>query len=140
MNHTSWDHEWFKQAKKDGPKRDWYIWRPKNPITGKEPNNWGSAFGGSAWKWDEESQEYYLHVFDVSQPDLNWENPDVRDAVWDVMRFWMEKGEENDPILLQNVLMASGCDGFRMDVINCISKTPGFPDAPIGPDDDWAPG
>ncbi|KAL5094891.1 hypothetical protein Trisim1_003500 [Trichoderma cf. simile WF8] len=114
VNHTSDQHEWFQDAKNGGPKKDWYIWRGKNKE-GKEPNNWGAIFGGSCWEWNDKLQEYYLHVFDVSQPDLNWENPVVREAVWDVMRFWLDKG----------------CDGFRMDVINCISKTPGFPDAPV---------
>ncbi|KAM0483007.1 hypothetical protein ACHAPX_002451 [Trichoderma viride] len=114
VNHTSDQHEWFQDAKDGGSKKDWYIWRGKNKE-GKEPNNWGAIFGGSCWEWNDKLQEYYLHVFDVSQPDLNWENPAVRDAVWDVMRFWLDKG----------------CDGFRMDVINCISKTPGFPDAPV---------
>ncbi|KKP06435.1 trehalose-6-phosphate hydrolase [Trichoderma harzianum] len=114
VNHTSDQHEWFQDAKNGGPKKDWYIWRGKSKE-GKEPNNWGAIFGGSCWEWNDKLQEYYLHVFDVSQPDLNWENPVVREAVWDVMRFWLDKG----------------CDGFRMDVINCISKTPGFPDAPV---------
>ncbi|KAL6908628.1 glycoside hydrolase superfamily [Trichoderma evansii] len=114
VNHTSDQHEWFQDAKDGGSKKDWYIWRGKNEE-GKEPNNWGAIFGGSCWEWNDKLQEYYLHVFDVSQPDLNWENPAVRDAVWDVMRVWLDKG----------------CDGFRMDVINCISKTPGFPDAPV---------
>ncbi|KAK5126862.1 hypothetical protein LTR16_002943 [Cryomyces antarcticus] len=113
VNHTSDQHEWFKESKKGGYKRDWYIWQPAKE--GKEPNNWGAIFGGSCWEWDEVSKGYYLHVFDVSQPDLNWENPAVREAVWDVMRFWLDKG----------------CDGFRMDVINCVSKEPGFPDAPV---------
>jgi glycosidase len=114
VNHTSDKHQWFQDAKEGGKKKDWYIWRGKNQE-GKEPNNWGAIFGGSCWEWNEKLQEYYLHVFDVSQPDLNWENPAVREAVWNVMRFWLDKG----------------CDGFRMDVINCISKTPGFPDAPV---------
>lgn len=114
VNHTSDEHEWFQDAKNGGEKKDWYIWRGKNE-NGKEPNNWGAIFGGSCWEWSEKLHEYYLHVFDVSQPDLNWENPAVREAVWDVMRFWLDKG----------------CDGFRMDVINCISKATGFPDAPV---------
>lgn len=113
VNHTSDQHPWFQDALAGGEKKDWYVWKGKK--NGKEPNNWGAIFGGSCWELSEKLQEYYLHVFDVSQPDLNWENPKVRDAVWDIMRFWLEKG----------------CDGFRMDVINCISKTPGFPDAPI---------
>lgn len=113
VNHTSDQHEWFKESKKGGDKKDWYIWKPAKG--GKEPNNWGAIFGGSCWEWDENLKEYYLHVFDVSQPDLNWENPAVREAVWDVMKFWLDKG----------------CDGFRMDVINCISKEPGYPDVPV---------
>ena len=113
VNHTSDKHAWFQDAMSGGKKKDWYIWKGKKD--GKEPNNWGAIFGGSCWEWNETLQEYYLHVFDVSQPDLNWENQEVREAVWDIMRFWLEKG----------------CDGFRMDVINCISKTPGFPDAPV---------
>jgi glycosidase len=114
VNHTSDQHEWFQDARIGGKKNDWYVWRGKS-SEGKEPNNWGAIFGGSCWEWNETLQQYYLHIFDVSQPDLNWENPEVREAVWDVMRFWLDKG----------------CDGFRMDVINCISKTPGFPDAPV---------
>ncbi|KAF2478620.1 alpha amylase [Neohortaea acidophila] len=118
VNHTSDQHAWFQDSKAGGEKRDWYIWKPAKIGTDgqkEEPNNWGAIFGGSCWEWSPERQEYYLHVFDVSQPDLNWENPDVRTAVWDIMEFWLEKG----------------CDGFRMDVINCISKDPGFPDVPI---------
>ncbi|KAA6410052.1 MAG: glycoside hydrolase family 13 [Lasallia pustulata] len=113
VNHTSDQHAWFQESRKGGAKKGWYIWRPAKD--GKEPNNWGAIFGGSCWEWDEQLQEYYLHVFDTSQPDLNWENPAVREAVWDIMRFWLDKG----------------CDGFRMDVINCISKEPGLPDVPI---------
>ena len=114
VNHTSDEHEWFRESKNggiSGPKRDWYVWKPARD--GKEPNNWGAIFGGSCWEFDESTQEYYLHVFDVSQPDLNWENSEVREAVWEIMRFWLDKG----------------CDGFRMDVINCISKI--FADVPI---------
>jgi oligo-1,6-glucosidase len=115
VNHTSDQHLWFQQSlRNEDGKRDWYIWRPPK-TDGSEPNNWGAIFGGSCWEWDTASKEYFLHVFDPSQPDLNWENPAVREAVWDVMRFWLNKG----------------CDGFRMDVINCISKEPGFPDVPI---------
>lgn len=113
VNHTSDQHQWFRNSLKGGDKRDWYVW--KKAKDGKEPNNWGAIFGGSCWELDEETQEYYLHVFETSQPDLNWENPAVREAVWDVMDFWLKKG----------------CDGFRMDVINCISKEPGFPDVPV---------
>jgi oligo-1,6-glucosidase len=117
VNHTSDQHAWFQDSKQGGPKKDWYIWRP--PKDGHEPNNWGAIFGGSCWQWDDHLQEYYLHVFDPSQPDLNWDNPEVRNAVWDIMRFWLDKG----------------CDGFRMDVINCISKEPGFPDVPVADPD-----
>ncbi|KAI5829976.1 glycoside hydrolase family 13 protein [Schizophyllum commune Tattone D] len=120
VNHTSDEHEWFQQSisGKDNPKRDWYIWRP--PKVGEDgsrqpPNNWRSVFQGSAWEYDEKSNEYYLHLYVTKQPDLNWDNPNVRDAVWDVMRFWIDRG----------------CDGFRMDVINLVSKVPGLPDAPI---------
>lgn len=113
VNHTSDQHPWFKDSKAGGAKRDWYVWRKSRD--GQAPNNWGAIFGGSCWEWDNTTKEYYLHIFDVSQPDLNWENAEVREAVWDVMNFWLDKG----------------CDGFRMDVINCISKEPGFPDVPI---------
>jgi oligo-1,6-glucosidase len=112
VNHTSDEHPWFIESRKskDNPYRDYYIWRPgKN---GKEPNNWESCFGGSAWEYDETTGEYYLHLFSKKQPDLNWENPKVRREVYDMMKFWLDKG----------------VDGFRMDVINMISKTPGLPD------------
>ncbi|KAG6916972.1 hypothetical protein DXG01_004400 [Tephrocybe rancida] len=120
VNHSSDEHEWFIQSKsgKENPKRDWYYWRPpKFDATGKRqpPNNWRSVFQGSAWDYDENTEEYYLHLYVSKQPDLNWENPDVRQAVWDLMRFWIDRG----------------CDGFRMDVINLISKVEGLPDAPI---------
>ncbi|EKM51645.1 glycoside hydrolase family 13 protein [Phanerochaete carnosa HHB-10118-sp] len=113
VNHTSDQHAWFKD-----PKRDWYIWRsPRYDADGNRmpPNNWESIFSGPAWEWDEETGEYYLHLFVKEQPDLNWENPDVRAAVFKTMRFWLDRG----------------CDGFRMDVINMISKVPGLPDAPV---------
>ncbi|KIJ60143.1 glycoside hydrolase family 13 protein [Hydnomerulius pinastri MD-312] len=119
VNHTSDEHQWFLQSKasKDDPKRDWYIWRPPKHVNGTRlpPNNWKSVFQGSAWEYDEKTGEYYLHLYVTGQPDLNWDNPVVRDAVWDVMRFWIDRG----------------CDGFRMDVINIISKTDGLPDAPV---------
>ncbi|KAF8523368.1 alpha amylase [Hysterangium stoloniferum] len=120
VNHSSDQHEWFlsSRSSKTDPKRDWYIWRPpKYSPSGERlpPNNWGSMFGGSAWDWDEKTQEYYLHLYVPGQPDLNWENPQVRDAVWDVMLWWLKRGT----------------DGFRMDVINLISKVPGLPDAEI---------
>ncbi|KAF9560644.1 glycoside hydrolase family 13 protein [Agrocybe pediades] len=120
VNHTSDEHDWFIQSKssKQSPKRDWYVWRPpKFDAAGirQPPNNWRSVFEGSAWTYDDTTEEYYLHLFDTKQPDLNWENPDVRQAAFDVMQFWIDRG----------------CDGFRMDVINLLSKVPGFPDAPI---------
>lgn len=111
VNHTSTEHEWFKKASesKDSPYRDYYIW--KDPVDGKEPNNWISKFGGSAWKLDEKTGQYYLHLFDVTQGDLNWENEAVRKEVYDMMHFWFDKG----------------IDGFRLDVINLISKDQDFP-------------
>ncbi len=115
VNHTSDEHPWFveSRASKDNPKRDWYIWRPGKD--GREPNNWASRFGGSAWQYDEATGEYYLHIFSRKQPDLNWESPRVRAEVYAMMHWWLRKG----------------IDGFRMDVINMISKTPGLPDAPV---------
>jgi glycosidase len=120
VNHTSDQHEWFKQSRssKDNVYRDWYIWRqPRYDADGNRvpPNNWESAFSGSAWTYDEATGEYYLHLFASAQPDLNWENPKVVDAVHDLMRFWLNRG----------------VDGFRMDVINFISKEPGLPDGKI---------
>ncbi len=113
VNHTSDEHPWFIESRssQDSPYRDYYVWRP--PKDGREPNNWVSHFSGSAWQYDEATGEYYLHLFSPKQPDLNWENAEVRRAVYDLMRFWLDKG----------------IDGFRMDVINMISKTPGLPDA-----------
>lgn len=111
VNHTSDEHEWFVQSRssKNNPYRDYYIWRaPKN---GRPPNDWVSFFGGSAWKLDPKTGEYYLHFFSEKQPDLNWDNPKVRAAVYDLMRFWLDKG----------------VDGFRMDVIPFISKDQTFP-------------
>ena len=115
VNHTSDEHPWFVEARKskDNPYRDYYIWRPGRD--GKEPNNWASHFSGSAWQYDETTGEYYMHLFTKKQPDLNWENPKVRAEVYDLMRWWLDKG----------------IDGFRMDVINMISKVPGFPDVPV---------
>ncbi|MCM3121731.1 MULTISPECIES: alpha-glucosidase [unclassified Mesobacillus] len=114
VNHSSDEHHWFMESKrsKDNPYRDYYIWRPGKD--GKEPNNWKSTFSGSAWQYDENTEEYYLHIFSKKQPDLNWENPKLRQEVYDMMRFWLDKG----------------IDGFRMDVINFISKVDGLPDAP----------
>ncbi len=115
VNHTSDEHPWFQEARKskDNPYRDYYIWRP--PRDGHEPNNWVSYFSGSAWQYDETTGEYYLHLFTKKQPDLNWENPRVREEVYKMMEWWLQKG----------------IDGFRMDVINLISKVPGLPDAPV---------
>jgi oligo-1,6-glucosidase len=115
VNHTSDEHPWFVEARKskDNPYRDWYIWHPG--YEGREPNNWRAFFGGSAWAYDELTGEYYLHLFSTKQPDLNWENPQVRNEVYAMMRWWLEKG----------------VDGFRMDVINLISKVPGLPNAPV---------
>lgn len=112
VNHSSDEHKWFQESRKskDNPYRDYYIWRPTKD--GKEPNNWESFFSGSAWQYDEQTGEYYLHLFSKKQPDLNWENPKVREEVYDLMTFWLKKG----------------IDGFRMDVINLISKVPGLPD------------
>lgn len=115
VNHTSDEHAWFIESRssKDNPHRDYYIW--KEPKNGKEPNNWGSCFGGSAWELDEHTGMYYLHCFSKKQPDLNWENPKVRDEVFDMMNWWCEKG----------------IDGFRMDVISMISKDQSYPDGPV---------
>ena len=112
VNHTSDEHKWFVESRssKDNPKRDYYIWRESKD--GKEPNNWGSCFSGSAWQYDEKTGMYYLHCFSKKQPDLNWDNEKVRDEVFNMMNWWCEKG----------------IDGFRMDVISMISKVPGLPD------------
>ncbi|MGO2928943.1 MAG: alpha-amylase family glycosyl hydrolase, partial [Leuconostoc falkenbergense] len=106
VNHTSDQHKWFIESRssKDNDKRDFYIWR--DPVDGHEPNNWGSFFSGPAWKFDEATGQYYLHLFVEGQPDLNWVNPKVRQSVFDMMNFWVDKG----------------IDGFRMDVISLISK------------------
>ncbi|MCM3665811.1 alpha-glucosidase [Mesobacillus subterraneus] len=121
VNHTSDEHQWFIQSRKskDNPYRDYYIWRPGQ--NGQEPNNWTSFFSGSAWEYDENTDEYFLHLFSKKQPDLNWENPKVRKEVYDMMTWWLEKG----------------VDGFRMDVINLISKVDGLPSAPGGKRYDW---
>ncbi|HEY5779287.1 MAG TPA: alpha-glucosidase [Terrimicrobiaceae bacterium] len=115
VNHTSDEHPWFVEARKskDNPYRNYYIWRPGKE--GREPNNWESFFSGSAWQHDAATDEYYLHLFSKKQPDLNWENPKVREEVFAMMDWWLKKG----------------IDGFRMDVINMISKVPGLPDAPV---------
>ena len=116
VNHSSDEHKWFIESKKskDNPYRDYYIWHEgKN---GEVPNNWGGSFGGSAWDYDETTKMYYLHCFSKKQPDLNWENPKVRKEVQDIVRWWLDKG----------------VDGFRMDVINMISKNLDYPDGPKG--------
>ncbi|KAA6416150.1 MAG: trehalose-6-phosphate hydrolase [Lasallia pustulata] len=110
-------HNWFEQSRSSlsNSHRDWYIWRkPKYDSAGNRqpPNNWKAIFGGSAWEYDEQTDEYYLHLFLKEQPDLKWDHPPVRDAVCEVMRFWLDRG----------------CDGFRIDAINFISKPPGLPD------------
>jgi oligo-1,6-glucosidase len=123
VNHTSDEHPWFVESRssRDNPKRDWYWWRPARPGTvpgepGSQPTNWRSFFSTSAWDYDETTGEYYLHLFSRRQPDLNWENPQVRQAVYAMMRWWLDRG----------------VDGFRMDVINMVSKDPALPDG-------WAP-
>ncbi|PSP84806.1 glucohydrolase [Halobacteriales archaeon QS_1_68_17] len=119
VNHTSDEHEWFRAARKsrDNPYRDYYIWHPGEP--GEPPNNWESHFGGSAWEYDQRTGEYYLHLYHHRQPDLNWANPDVRESIYEIMRWWLEEG----------------IDGFRLDVINLLSKPREFPDG--DPDSDW---
>ncbi|API92773.1 trehalose-6-phosphate hydrolase [Virgibacillus pantothenticus] len=111
INHTSTEHAWFKEATKsqNNPYRNFYIWR--DPVNGGPPNNWLSKFGGSAWEYHEETGQYYLHLFDKTQADLNWENPQVREELYKMVQFWANKG----------------IDGFRLDVINLISKNQRFP-------------
>lgn len=117
-NHTSDQHEWFKQSRssRDNDKRDWYVWRDPSPD-GSAPNNWLSVFGGSAWELDEETGQYYLHSFLREQPDLNWANPDVRKAMTDVLRFWLSRG----------------VDGIRADAVRWMAKDPEFRDNPPNP-------
>lgn len=113
VNHSSHEHKWFIESRKskDNEYRDYYIWKKGN--NGKEPNNWlATKVGGSAWEYDEGTDEYYLHIYSKQQPDLNWENPKVRRSIYDIMKFWIDKG----------------VDGFRMDVINKIAKEEGLPD------------
>jgi len=115
VNHSSDEHPWFRESRKskENPYRDYYIWREcKN---GKEPNNWGACFGGSAWEYDARTDMYYLHMFSKKQPDLNWENPKLRREIYDMMTWWGKKG----------------IDGFRMDVITMISKDQSFPDGKV---------
>ena len=117
VNHTSDEHKWFIESRKstDNPYRDYYIWRPAKED-GSLPNNWGSCFSGPAWEYDKTTDMYFLHLFSKKQPDLNWDNPAVRQDVFDMMNWWLKKG----------------VDGFRMDVISLISKEPGLPDKETG--------
>lgn len=117
-NHTSDQHPWFLESRssRDNPKRDWYIWRDANPD-GSPPNNWLSVFGGPGWEWDETTGQYYYHAFLKEQPDLNWRNPEVRKAMFDVMRFWLKKG----------------VDGFRVDVMWHMIKDDQLRDNPVNP-------
>jgi len=118
VNHTSDQHEWFLQSKSRDPEHeDYYIWRDGDGD--EPPNNWESFFGGSAWEYDEERGEYYLHLYDETQPDLDWTNEDVRQDIFDTIEWWLDKG----------------IDGFRMDVINLLSKAAGLPDG--DPDSEW---
>jgi alpha-glucosidase len=118
-NHTSDRHPWFIESRStlDNPKRDWYVWADPDPD-GSPPNNWLSVFGGSAWEWDEVTEQYYLHSFLKEQPDLNWRNPEVKEAMFDVVRFWLERD----------------VDGFRVDVAQLIVKDPYLRDNPIDPE------
>ena len=122
VNHTSDQHKWFQESKKskDNPYRDYYIWR--DGKNGQAPNNWGSYFSGSAWQYDKQTDQYFLHLFAPQQVDLNWENPKVRHSVYDMMNWWAAKG----------------VDGFRMDVINLISKPAGLPDGKKSADEKYA--
>lgn len=115
VNHSSDEHAWFVESRKskDNPYRDYYIWKPAKD--GNAPNNWGACFGGSAWEYDSVTDMYYLHMFSKKQPDLNWENPALRQEIYDMMSWWGEKG----------------IDGFRMDVITMISKVPSYPDGKV---------
>lgn len=122
-NHTSDEHPWFVESRssKSNPKRDWYIWADPASDEGL-PNNWESNFGGPSWTWDETTGQYYLNSFDPKQADLNWRNPEVREAMYDVMRFWYERG----------------VDGFRIDVLHIMIKDENLQDNPSDPD--WEPG
>ncbi|WP_309070738.1 alpha-glucosidase [Arthrobacter sp.] len=131
VNHTSSEHPWFRESSSstDNPKRDWYWWRDAREgfeagEKGAEPTNWGSAFSGPSWTLDPTTGQYYLHLFAPEQPDLNWENAQVRQAVYAMMNWWLDRG----------------VDGFRMDVINFISKDPALPDGPVQPGKLWGDG
>jgi len=123
INHTSDEHPWFIESRssKDNPKRDWYIWRDGKGL--KAPNNWESIFSGPAWRYDKETEQYFMHIFSPRQPDLNWENPEVRNALYDMVNWWLDKG----------------IDGFRVDAISHIKKEPGFPDMPNPENLDFVP-
>lgn len=124
VNHTSDEHPWFIESKssKDNPKRDWYIWQDPKPD-GSEPNNWESIFNGSTWEYDANTEQYYFHLFSKKQPDLNWGNPEVRDAVFEMMNWWFDKG----------------IDGFRVDAITHIKKTFDAGDLPVPEGKTYAP-
>lgn len=124
VNHTSDEHPWFMESRssKNNPMRDYYIWRKGNGP--EPPNNWGSWFGGSAWEYDSTTDEYYLHIFSKKQPDLNWENSELREKIYKMMDWWLKKG----------------IDGFRMDVINLISKDQRLPDGLCSEDDQYGIG
>jgi oligo-1,6-glucosidase len=132
VNHTSDEHPWFlesRSSRDNNPKRDWYWWRDARPGTspgtpGAEPTNWESHFSGPTWTWDEHTGQYYLHIFSRKQPDLNWENPEVRQAIYAMMRWWLDRG----------------VDGFRMDVIDMISKDTSLPDTVPRPGSRYGPG
>lgn len=117
-NHTSDEHLWFTESRssKDSPKRDWYVWRDPKP-SGSPPNNWIEETGGSVWEWDGKTGQYYLHSHYASQPDLNWRKPEVEEAMFDVLRFWLDRS----------------VDGFRIDVPHMIMKDPDFRDNPPNP-------
>lgn len=122
VNHSSDEHKWFEESRKgpDNPYRDYYIWR--DPVDGHAPTNWGSYFSGPAWQYDEQSGQYYLHLFATKQPDLNWENPKLRHSVYDIMNWWADRG----------------VDGFRMDVINLISKPEKYVDGKLNDGEPYA--
>lgn len=122
-NHTSDEHEWFVESRssRDNPKRDWYVWRDAKPD-GSPPNNWLSEFGGPAWAWDEGTKQYYYRAYHEKQPDLNWRNSEVREAMMDVLRFWMDRG----------------VDGFRVDAVNHLVEDESFRDEPPNPE--WREG
>ncbi len=120
VNHSSDEHPWFRESRssRNNPKSEYYIWR--DPVNGKEPNNWASAFGGSAWAFDETRKQYYLHLFSKKQPDLNWACGELREEIYQMMEWWAQKG----------------VDGFRVDAISYLDKPEDFPDSPLSPNPD----